>query len=69
MSLGHILESSVTHDNPRLNQTCYKLVKADSMSNNKRDGVVLLKNPSRFKECLLLKVFAENKKRICIIIL
>ena len=43
------LDSSVPYDDPRLNLPSYKLVKADNLSNNKRDGVGI-----HFKETLAI---------------
>ena len=36
------LDSSVSFDDPRLNLSGYKLVRADNLSNNKRGGIVTL---------------------------
>ena len=65
------LDSSVPYDDPRLNLSGYKLVRADNLSNNKRGGVgiyfkeTLAIRPvptNSLKECLLLEVFIGNKK-------
>ena len=65
------LDSSVPYDDPRLNLSGYKLVRADNLSNNKRGGVgiyfkeTLAIRPAptnSLKECLLLEVFIGNKK-------
>ena len=65
------LDSSVPYDDPRLNLSGYKLVRAGNLSNNKRGGVgiyfkeTLAIRPvptNSLKECLLLEVFIGNKK-------
>ena len=65
------LVSPVPYDDPRLNLSGNKLVRADNLSNNKRDGSgiyfkeTLAIRPVRansLKECLLLEVFIGNKK-------
>ena len=43
------LDSSVPYDDPRLNLSSCKLVRADNLSNNKRDGVGI-----HFKETLFI---------------
>ena len=43
------LDSSVPYDDPRLNLSSCKLVRADNLSNNKRDGVGI-----HFKETLVI---------------
>ena len=54
-----------------LNLSGYELVRSDSLSNNKRDGVGIYFKESlairevptnSLKECLLLEVFISNKK-------
>ena len=63
------LDSSVPYDDPSLNLSGYKLVRADNHSNNKRGGVgiyfkeTLAIRPvptNSLKECLLLEVFIGN---------
>ena len=65
------LDSSVPYDDPRLNLSGYKLVRADNLSNNKRGGVgiyfkeTLAIRPvptNSLKECLLLEIFIGNKR-------
>ena len=65
------LDSSVPYDDPRLNLSGYKLVRADNLSDNKRGGVriyfketlaIRLVSTNSLKECLLLEVFIGNKK-------
>ena len=65
------LDSSVPYDDPRLNLSGYKLVRAGNLSNNKRGGVgiyfkeTLAIRPvptNSLKGCLLLEVFIGNKK-------
>ena len=65
------LDSPVPYDDPKLNLSGNKLVRADNLSNNKRDGSgiyfkeTLAIRPVRansLKVCLLLKVFIGNKK-------
>ena len=65
------LDSSFPYDDPRLNLSGYKLVRADKLSNNKRGGFsiyfkeTLAIRPvpiNSLKECLLLQVFIANKK-------
>ena len=43
------LDSSVPYDDPKLNLPSYKLVRADNLSNNERDGVGI-----HFKETLAI---------------
>ena len=65
------LDSSVPYDDPRLNLSGYKLVRADNLSNNKKGGVgiyfkgTLAIRPvptNSLKECLLREAFTGNKK-------
>ena len=65
------LDSSVPYDDPMLNLSGYELVRSDSLSNNKRDGVGIYFKESlairevptnSLKDCLLLEVFISNKK-------
>ena len=67
------LDSSVPYDDPRLNLSGYKLVRADNLSNNKRGGVGIYfketiairpvpTNSLKEGYCLLLEVFIGNKK-------
>ena len=44
------LDSSFPHNDPRLSFTDFKLVRADNLSNNKRDGVGI-----SFKESLAVR--------------
>ena len=68
------LDSSVPYDDPKFYLSDYKLVRADNLSKNKRDGVgiyfkeILAVRPvptiSSLKECLQQEVFTGNKKRL-----
>ena len=50
MFLGNLLDSSIPYNDPKLNLSGYKLVRADNMSNNKRGCVDIY-----FKETLAIR--------------
>ena len=54
------LDSSVPYDDPRLNLSGYKLVRAGNLSNNKRGGVGIY-----FKETLAIRTVPTNSLKEC----
>ena len=69
------LDCSVLYDDPRLNLSDFKLVRADKLSNNKTDGVgtyfkeTLAGRPvpiNSLKEYLLLEAFIGDKNRFAL---
>ena len=56
------LDSSVPYDDPRLNLSGYKLVRADNLSNNKRGGFSIY-----FKETLAIRPVPTNSLKVFIV--